>query len=323
MSSYIPEILLVIRDQIMKYKNPLAININTCTEACLDRRCSENCGTILYTGCLYTTMGIVEKIGFMLSRLTKNPASDLSVRLAKKFMGLSGKLVTKFRNKEFESTIIRALEILKNIGVNASCLNEEPYNGALLHDLGFHDDLIEYGRYLRDFFKNRNVRKIILLDPHSYDVFENVYKREIDGFDFEIINIIDLIHDAVKSGKLSLRSNNLSSVTYHDPCNYSKSTERIIIKEPREIIKSIEGIELREPEYKENFSHCCGGPLEFVFHELSSEIAKMRVEELLATKSQKIITACPICTVSFRRVLKEEKARIMDLIDLVYEAMRR
>jgi len=268
-------------------------------------------------------MGIVERIGFMLSRVTKNPASDLSIRLFKKFMGPGGKLATKFRNKEFDAIPMKALEILKKIGINAICLDEEPYNGALLYDLGFHEDLIKYGEYLRDFFKSKGVKRIILLDPHSYDVFENVYKKEIDGFDFEIINIIDLIDEAIKEGKLRLKSSVIKSVTYHDPCNYSKSTERRILEEPRRIIKSIEGIELREPEYTENFSHCCGGPLEFIFHELSSEIAEMRVEELLATESQKIITACPICSVNFRRVLKREKDRVMDLIDLVYETMER
>ncbi len=323
MSDYIPEILRVIRDQIMKYKNPLAIKMSSCTDTCSGDICRENCETIMYTGCLYTTMGIVEKIGFMLSKVTKNPASDLSIKLFKKFMGPGGKLAAKFRNKEFDIIPRKAMEILKRIGVNAVCLDEEPYNGALLYDLGFHEELIKYGEYLRDFFKSKGVKKIILIDPHSYDVFMNFYKKEIKDFDFEILNIIDLINKAIDEGKIKLKSDELKTVTYHDPCNYSKSTERRIIEEPRRIIRSIEGLDLREPEYTKNFSECCGGPLEFIFHELSSEIAEMRVNELLATGAEKIITACPICSINFRRVLKKEKNKVMDIIDLVYESMER
>lgn len=323
LSDYIPEILLVIRDQIMKYRNPLAISSTACAEACKGKTCGENCETILYTGCLYTTMGIVEKIGFMLSKVAKNPAADFSIKLFKRFMGAGGKLVTKFRNKDFETIPGKALDILNAIGINAVCLDEEPYNGALLHDLGFHDDLLRYGEFLRDFFNSKGVKRIILMDPHSYEVFTEVYSKEVDGFDFEVLNIIDLINNAIKEGKLKLELGNGDIVTYHDPCHYSKSTSRRIIDEPRSIIGSIKGIEFREPEYTANFSHCCGGPLEFIFHELSSEVAEMRVNELLETGAKKIVVACPICAISFRRVLKKEKENVIDIIDLVYRAMKR
>lgn len=323
MSDYIPEILLLIRDQIMNYKNPLAMSKKVCTESCSEYVCSNNCETILYTGCLFTTMGVVERIDFMLSKVTKNPAADFSIKLFKRFIGAGGKLASKFRNKELESIPRKAIEILRTIGDEVVCLDEEPYNGALLYDLGFHEDLIKYGEYLRDFFKERGVKKIIVMDPHTYDTFINVYRKEVDGFDFEIINIIDIIKNAIDEGKLELSYDESKTVTYHDPCHYSKSTERRIIEEPRKIIGSITNVELKEPLYTRNFSHCCGGPLEFIFHELSKEVADMRVNELLETNAEKIITACPICTITFRRVLKGEKGKVVDLIEFVYDAMKR
>ncbi len=57
---------------------------------------------------------------------------------------------------------------------------------------------------------------------------------------------------------------------YHDPCQLSRYLQ--IIEEPREIIKSIDGVELVEldPEQCGKWSTCCGGGgLEATHPELS------------------------------------------------------
>lgn len=317
MSEKIPEILNLIRDVIVEKKTPLGFSLKKCGEWCKE---SSNSTTILYSGCLYLTMGLVEKIYSTLKIVTKNPAKEGRVKLLRKFMGIGGAFVSKIPAKQFSTIPRKALEILNSLGYDVGCLNEEPYNGALLYDLGFWDELRRYGEYLRDLFNSKNTEEIILLDPHAYDVFVNFYSKEVPDFDFKIKLFIDIIYENLSKINLAWKASDGVIATYHDPCHYSKGGERQIINEPRRIIKSIKNVELREPFNNKALSICCGGPLEFVFSELSEKIAKMRYDELLATGAEYIITACPICTLNLRRVA-EDKSKIIDLIDLIHMCM--
>ncbi|MHA1616764.1 MAG: (Fe-S)-binding protein [Candidatus Njordarchaeales archaeon] len=319
MSDYLPKVLLLIRNQIVKKLNPLGAPIKRCTKNLREYVCSDNCSTILYTGCMYYTMGLVSKFSNLIKLLTKNPTSERIVSLAEKFSGLSSLFLRMFSNKYFEQVPVKAIKILQKIGYSVSVLEKEPYSGALLHDLGFYDDLIRYGEKLRDFFKAKKVREIIVIDPHTYDLFVNVYAREIDGFDFEIINIVTILDEAIEEKKLELKSLEKIRVTYHDPCHYSKSLNYRIIEEPRGILNSIGNLELVEPFNTRELSICCGGPLEFVFRELSEEIARVRIKELEETGADLIVTACPICMSIFRSVRKNTK--VVDLLDLVYDCL--
>ena len=323
MSDYLPEIFLLIRKQIVEKQNPLGIPPDACAEWCKNLEIPEHTDTILYSGCLWTITGIIERLDFAIRRVAKDPTSDIGVKILGKFINVGKKLTVKFRNEIYESIPVKAVEILKQLKYNVSCLKEEPYSGALLHDLGFYDNLIRYGETLRDFFRQHGVKRIILLDPHTYDLFINIYSKEVDDFDFEIINFLELLNELIEKERLELRWDEEIIVTYHDPCHYSRATDKKIIDEPRNILTSIKNVKLREPYNTKNLSICCGAPLEFTFYDLSKEIAKIRYQELMKTEATYIITACPLCFINLRRVAGERKEAIKDIIDFVHSSIKR
>jgi Fe-S oxidoreductase len=94
-----------------------------------------------------------------------------------------------------------------------------------------------------------------------------------------------------------------------------------IFDPPRNIIRSIPGIDFVEMERIREYSWCCGaggGVLE-AYPEFAEWTAAERIEEAKATGAEAIVTACPWCERVFRDVIEEngEEIKVLDVIDLL------
>lgn len=83
-------------------------------------------------------------------------------------------------------------------------------------------------------------------------------------------------------------------VTYHDSCHLKKTMK--VWQEPREIIRSIPGITLKEMSKPDA---CCGsgGTYNLTHYETSSAILQNKITDINKTKAQMILTACPGCII--------------------------
>lgn len=106
------------------------------------------------------------------------------------------------------------------------------------------------------------------------------------------------------------------SVTYHDPCHHVRGQN--ISMEPRELLRSIENlslIEMAEP------ARCCGGGGSFSLTRpgLSVEVGKWKVQDILATGAQAVVTSCPGCILQIREVAHREEAefQVLHLVELL------
>jgi glycolate oxidase iron-sulfur subunit len=81
-------------------------------------------------------------------------------------------------------------------------------------------------------------------------------------------------------------------VTYHDPCHLNRGQG--INKEPREILKSIPGVELIEMKEP---GRCCGmaGSFSLVHPDLSVKISDKKIADIAGTKTDTVATGCPAC----------------------------
>ena len=113
------------------------------------------------------------------------------------------------------------------------------------------------------------------------------------------------------------------TVTYHDPCDLGRGAR--IFDEPREVIRSIPGIKFVElPQNREN-CQCCGGGgnLEMIDASLSAEIAKQKIEEVLSTGAEAIISSCQQCVRTMMTYVRRNKVplKVMDLTQLIRRAL--
>jgi glycolate oxidase iron-sulfur subunit len=83
-------------------------------------------------------------------------------------------------------------------------------------------------------------------------------------------------------------------VTWHDPCHLNRHMG--IQSQPRLILKSIPGIEYKEMP---GASECCGmaGTFSMHYYDLSRKIAHNKMESIIKTGADIVVTGCPGCQV--------------------------
>lgn len=170
-------------------------------------------------------------------------------------------------------------------------------------------------------FKRYEVKKIITICPHCYNVFKNEYPDL--GGQYEVINYIQLLESFIKEGKLilskSLEGN--PKVTYHDPCYLGRAND--IYSEPRSVLKSLTG-NFVEMKRNKSFALCCGAGGAQMFKEAEKgrkEVFIERIEDALETGASVIATACPFCmtmmTDGLKYKNKEEEVKNYDIAELI------
>ena len=89
---------------------------------------------------------------------------------------------------------------------------------------------------------------------------------------------------------------------------------------PREVLSSLDGVELVEMERNREDSFCCGArAVGNYFPGFPEENAGKRIKEFKETGADLLITCCPSCQEIFQKVLGEEKGQVKDLAEFVNE----
>jgi len=110
------------------------------------------------------------------------------------------------------------------------------------------------------------------------------------------------------------------TVTYHDPCHNVRGQG--ISREPRRILQEVPGVrqlEMAEP------ARCCGGGGSFslTHPEVSLEVGRWKVEDILSTGADAVVTSCPGCILQIQEVAARERApfQVLHLVEVVHRAL--
>jgi len=107
-------------------------------------------------------------------------------------------------------------------------------------------------------------------------------------------------------------------VTYHDPCHLARYQN--IVKQPRKILKSINGLEFAEMEGADD---CCGmgGAFSIYHYQLSQKIADHKIESIKKTNADIVVTTCPGCMIQLQDGLLRHKMpqKVLHLAQLLDE----
>ncbi len=267
----------------------------------------------LYTGALYQIMPYIESLVAILEKVENNRAlleiMNIGKHLASSFLTKS-LLRASHKRVKISRNILKAIALLlREADVNFSYLyKDDLYSGVLLYDLGLSESFLRQARKVYRTFKDRGIKKVITVDPHTTYVLKNVYPKFIDNFDIEVQSYLEVLSSRIKKKE----SKTKLEVVIHDPCFYARYQN--MVEEPRNVLKA-SGIKVIEPKRSRKFTACCGGPIEALYPELSRKIAMDRVKEL-SSISNVIVTMCPICFSNLSKV-KTKEVEIIDLALLV------
>ncbi|MHA1246586.1 MAG: (Fe-S)-binding protein [Candidatus Thorarchaeota archaeon] len=170
-------------------------------------------------------------------------------------------------------------------------------------------------------YKERGVHTIITPCPSCYRAFKEVYPQilGVDELPFEVRHSSEVLEDIVREKKLDLKHEVNVVLTYHDPCEIGRYHG--IYEPPREVLKAVPGVELREMPRNRAEAFCCGGGggVKLTYPEKSEKVAVARLEEALGTGASVVTTACPACELNLTHAVyaKDAEVRVLDIAEIL------
>lgn len=223
--------------------------------------------------------------------------------------------------------VIRAFaKILTHLNVSYAVLGkEETCTGDPARRAG--NEMLYQMQALRliELFKMYEVKKIVTICPHCFNIFKNEYPDL--GGSYEVINYLQFLNQHINNGNLKINHESLKNVTvtYHDPCYLGRAND--IYSEPRSILKELTS-NFVEMHRNKSFALCCGAGGAQMFKEAEKgdkEVFIERTEDALKTEAKVIATACPFCMTMITDGLKyknrEDEIKNMDVAELIAQSL--
>ena len=165
--------------------------------------------------------------------------------------------------------------------------------------------------------RQKGASKVVFACPTCYQMWREFYPP-----DFQLVHSTEALRDFIRQNKIILNELPLT-VTYHDPCDLGRSAG--IYEAPREVIRSIPGVKLVELSANRENCTCCGGggSLEMFDPKLAAGIAKHKVNQIMETGAQAVVTACQQCVRTITAHVRKNNIdiEVLDLTELIYRAM--
>ncbi len=191
------------------------------------------------------------------------------------------------------------VELLKKAGVDFAVMGKtEKCNGDPIRRFGDEYSFFEVAIENIANMNQYDFGKVVTHCPHCLHTIGKEYAKFDDG-DFETIHHTELLADLVSNGKLKPKIEVREDLTFHDPCYLGRHHGEY--NAPREILKSIPGIALKEMEKNKDKALCCGmggGNMWYEVHE-GTELVEGRLHHVNSTKVEKLATSCSFCMINF------------------------
>lgn len=175
---------------------------------------------------------------------------------------------------------------------------------------------------LNGYKEQGGIRKIVTACPHCFNTLLNEYPDF--GAKFEVVHHADFLMGLIAEKKLTPKKPVSGKVVFHDSCYLGRYND--IYESPRDILKSIPGVELVEAEKNRSKGLCCGagGAQMFMEEQNKNRVNVKRTLQLIDTQAKTIASGCPFCMTMLTDGLKdqsmEDKIRQLDVAELLEES---
>jgi Fe-S oxidoreductase len=172
-------------------------------------------------------------------------------------------------------------------------------------------------------FIDNGVKKILVSSPHCYHAFKNEYAEF--KVNFEVVHISQYLLELINEGRLEINKEYMKKVAYHDPCYLGRHNG--LYDQPRESLKKIPGVELKEMPDARVDSLCCGGGGGRIWMETpkNERFSDLRLGQAIDVGAEVLATACPYCITNFEdsRMNREdsEAIAVKDITEIIQEVI--
>jgi Fe-S oxidoreductase len=215
-------------------------------------------------------------------------------------------------------------EILNRAGVDFGILGaKENCCGESIRKTGDEEVFKRLAKENIKTFIDHGVKKILVSSPHCYHTFKNEYPEF--RVNFEVVHISQYLSELIRKGALELKKEYAKKVTYHDPCYMGRHNG--IYDEPRDVLKSVPGLDLIEMPESRIDSLCCGGGGGRIWMETlkGERFSDFRLEQAIAVGAEVLVTSCPYCIANFEdsrsTIGVADNIVIKDITEIIQEAI--
>lgn len=172
-------------------------------------------------------------------------------------------------------------------------------------------------------FKKYEVKKIVTIDPHAFNTLKNEYPEF--GLEAEVYHHTQLLAQLIKEGKLTPKNPVNEVISFHDSCYLGRYNE--VYDAPREILKSIPGVQLVEAERNRENGMCCGagGGRMWMEEHAGTRINVARTEQLLEADPTMIGSGCPYCLTMISDGTKakevDDRVQTLDIVEILEKSL--
>lgn len=172
-------------------------------------------------------------------------------------------------------------------------------------------------------FIDNGVKRILVSSPHCFHTFKNEYPEFM--VNFEVVHITQYLHELITEGRLQINKEYNKVVTYHDPCYLGRHNG--VYDEPREILKMIPGLELKEFFESREESLCCGmgGGRIWIDTDMAERFSNIRIEDAIGMGVEVLVTACPYCIDALEDsrlgLNYEDTIQVLDITEVLQEVI--
>lgn len=206
------------------------------------------------------------------------------------------------------------LKLLIEARYDVAVLAEESCCGEPARRIG--DELLfkELVKTNGEILSKYKFKRLLVTCPHGYNIFKHEYP--LYGVNVDVVHHSTVLHELIKNHRIKINKFKIDRVTYHDPCYLGRWNN--IYKEPREIIRQTVDGHLIELKRSRKYSFCCGAGGGHLFFELKKgeRIGKIRMREIINSKVNAAIVACPFCKIMLKSEAPDE-IRILDIAELL------
>jgi len=316
----IAQALSTLQRNTLATSDPLGFNQVYWTDWASGLDMSKEGSTCLYTGRMYQMLPYAQQASRLANRYQgwlACPGMSQLMSWGSKVAGESALRRLAASEQEIAQRARRSLRGiwagLKAIGQEPAYLYDaEPYSGVLLHDLGADPAARTQAERLAALFKSRGVSEVVAVDPHSVNFLREEFPEYAQDAGVTVKHYLELLSPAAEclAPRAALP---IDEVVVHDSCVMARHLG--IIEQTRAVARAL-GLTVLEPPNHGQDTACCGGPIEYAFEELSSEVSLLRARELAQVGSQVMVT-CPICLLNLARHEAELGLRVWDLGELL------
>lgn len=172
-------------------------------------------------------------------------------------------------------------------------------------------------------FQAYDVKKIVTICPHTYNTFKHEYPEF--GLEAEVYHHTEFIFKLIQEGRIKPTKEVQEAIAYHDSCYIGRYND--IYDIPRQILKSIPGVQVLELERNKQDAMCCGagGGNMWMEETQGKRVNIERTEQALSLNPTTIGSNCPYCLTMMSDGTKakevETQVKTLDIAEIVEKSI--